>query len=393
MKTITINFDDVLFREPGICANSVTTRETELMVDTTPYTLRVSKRNIAGQETLFMGLYDLSDAPVQDLKVQYIGQTYGVDDADHPESVLVPLLPAAGRIDLTLTSAELDLIVAVSVQLEQAQQPDAAPEEHTAANFVTNLLNRASRTLKTCPINLSDCPEPELVLAYAYGELNADEAGKIASHVHQCLECLDMVLAARAAEAAAHESAEVLLPAWLQTPAAADNTEPYPFSFEEKMKKRYPSIEDMIQDIRNRWGRVLEWPLAAMDFLSFESALLSATFRLEILPLQAADYPGELIIAKWILLNDGDISDIRPLEVCIHRKEITENRLEISGELPTELKQIKHTLLFGWELPGGKLLNLTFMAGETRDGFFYRCLIASKMLNPTGTLKMLVMGN
>jgi hypothetical protein len=73
MNSITINFDDALFRETGIRTNSVSLREASLKIGDAPYTLRTTKQNVAGEETLYIGLYDPSDAPVEDLRIHHAG--------------------------------------------------------------------------------------------------------------------------------------------------------------------------------------------------------------------------------------------------------------------------------------------------------------------------------
>jgi hypothetical protein len=155
---------------------------------------------------------------------------------------------------------------------------------------------------------------------------------------------------------------------------------------------KYPSVKDFFREVRNRWGGILEWPLAAMEFLDPESVLLSASFRLEALPLRAADGPEQTITAQWVLLDDGDITDVRPLQVKIHHQEITKHRIEVSGELPSEVIQSPITLLFGWMPAEGELQDLTVAAGEIRNRFFSRTLTAAKRIDPNGKLKILVIG-
>ncbi len=249
------------------------------------------------------------------------------------------------------------------------------------SDFALKLLEIEKERLKTAVPR--DCPAEELILAYAWHELNAEDEKKIAVHVHECLDCLDMVIAAR--HAVAVDSAPIPLPAWLTADA-------------EKSEVRtgkiihwpYGSVGEMIEDIRQRWGEMIDWPLAAMKSLNFESALLAASFSQNALPMRAADDAGQIVTAKWIRFDDDNIAEVRPITVQIHNQKIVGNRLELVGELPPELNQIKVVLHFGWTTPDNDLISLKTETEENRSSFFSRSLIAKNDLDPEGKLKMLI---
>ncbi len=259
--------------------------------------------------------------------------------------------------------------------------------------FVVNLLNTVRRNMKVSSATAPNCPAEELVLAYAYHELSTEDEKIVGDHVHECLDCLDMVLAARHAEEVSDDMADIPLPAWLTTPFADAASDLSERQAEKMINWRYPSVQDMMNHVRKRWGQMLEWPLAAMESFSFENTLLAAAFRPEFLSMQAADYDGRIITAKWVQVENGDIIDIKPMNVRMRHQKIVGNRLEISGELPSELKQVKKVaFLFGWLISDGTLVSLAFETGEIRGGYFFKNLTSEYLLDPTGKLKMLVIG-
>ena len=393
MKTITVNFDDIFLRENGNCTQYESSRSLDILANNTPYTLRVVKRNIAEKETLVVGVYDAEDLPVQDVQVIYAGTYCEIDEADHPGSVAIPLTSGSCRNVFTLTSTTLNLDVEVVVQFDQAH-PEAGMSKSIASDFVLNLLDTAGKNFKTFPGSISDCPDEEQVLAYAYHELNDEDAQKIRTHVHQCLNCLDIVLAARHAEEVSDDTAAIPLPDWLTASSATVIDNSSEAQAEIIIRWKYPSVKDMVQDIRKRWGHLLDWPNDVLEFPNFEYALLAAAFKPEILPVRASDEDAErLITAKWIRLEDNcDIIDIQPTNVWIHRQMIAGNSLKVSGELPAELKQSRLTLLFGWVMPDGSILPLTLKSGGIRGGYFSKDLTAECPIDPKGKLKILVMG-
>ncbi len=391
MKPIAVNFNDILFRETGIRANSVTTQSVELMALDTTYSLRFIKRTVADREILFVGLYDPAEKPVQDIQIHCAGQTYETGAAEHPDTAAIPLTAGASRSDFNLTCTSLDLNVEVSVQLEQVH-PESVEAESTASDFAMKLLNSVQRDLKENPAPASSvCPAEEMVLAYAYHELSGEEKISVGNHVHECLDCLDMVLTARYAEEAAKDMAEAPLPDWLTNPAATAVSNLVESPKEKIIPWPYPSVKDMIHDIQKRWDKMLEWPLAAMQSFNIENALLAAVFNPKCLSEHAADHDGEIITAKWLVLEDGKITDIRPVDVQIYDLQITGNQIEFTGELPPELRHEDITLRFGWITPEGNLTPLKYERGEVLNEFFSRCLIAENDLDPQGKLKMLIM--
>ena len=75
--------------------------------------------------------------------------------------------------------------------------------------FVVNLLNTVRRNMKVSSATAPNCPAEELVLAYAYHELSTEDEKIVGDHIHECLECLDMVLAARHAEEVFQANSEI----------------------------------------------------------------------------------------------------------------------------------------------------------------------------------------
>ena len=86
---------------------------------------------------------------------------------------------------------------------------------HYSTIFVVKLLNTVRRNIKVSSATAPNCPAEELVLAYAYHELSTEDEKIVGDHVHECLDCLDMVLAARHAEEVSDDMADIPLPAWL----------------------------------------------------------------------------------------------------------------------------------------------------------------------------------
>jgi hypothetical protein len=375
MKTLTVDFEDVLFRETGTQTNGVISRSMEVLVNGSPYSLRFIKKNVADQEILNIGLYDSSEIPVQDIRVHYAGQTYAVEDT-HPETAAILLTSGT---DLKVTSETLGLDLVVAIHLETQLEP--APVESSAAGIAMRMLNAERQRLKTA-VPRDDCPEEELVLAYAWKELSPEDEQRIGAHVHKCMDCLDMVIAAR--HAVMSEGAPVPLPIWL-----TGNAPSPPSEFEKAARWPYSSVNDMIQDIRKRLGDILRWPVAVTkNALDFDGALLAASFYRK--PMQAADNTDQVVVAKWILFENNAITEVRPITVQIHHQKVQGNQLTLSGELPSVLKQVKADLRFGW-ITSDDLISLKVEKEENRNGFFFRLLVAERELDPDGELKMLIL--
>ncbi len=252
-----------------------------------------------------------------------------------------------------------------------------------AAEIAARMLNTEIKRLKTAAPR-SDCPAEELILAYAWNELGEEDERRIAAHVHECIDCLDMVIAAR--HAVMSESAPIPLPAWLTGNA------PSPLTGSGKVVRwPYSSVNDMIQDVRRRLGDMLRWPAAAMNGVrDFEDTLLAASFSPESLPMRAANDVGQVVVAKWILFDNNAITEVRPITVQIHHQKLEGKQLTISGEFPSVLKEVKVDLRFGW-VTSHDLIPLKVEKEENRNGFFFRLLVAGRELDPDGELKMLIL--
>ena len=219
------------------------------------------------------------------------------------------------------------------------------------------------------------CPESERVIAYAFHELSGQERLEMQKHVRSCSICLNQVLDIRAAQQEAQE--EERKPVEWATYLSEISK-----SHERKSNNFWWDIptETILQDLSRRFGNIIDWPQSIPATLKDSLELLfMAPFKAEALPLMAADHSGDVVIAKLVTLDEnGTIRDIVPVTVIVHHLIATEEGIDISGELPSELEEIASIdFRFGWEYPDRTFLLFEISRLERAGVYFLASLKTS----------------
>jgi len=194
-------------------------------------------------------------------------------------------------------------------------------------------------------------------------------------HVRSCSICLNQVLDIRAAQQEAQE--EERKPVEWATYLSEISK-----SHERKSNNFWWDIptETILQDLSRRFGNIIDWPQSIPATLKDSLELLfMAPFKAEALPLMAADHSGDVVIAKLVTLDEnGTIRDIVPVTVIVHHLIATEEGIDISGELPSELEEIASIdFRFGWEYPDRTFLLFEISRLERAGVYFLASLKTS----------------
>lgn len=345
MSAIQINFDDALYKETGIREDSLTMRSADAPIGEAVYSLRVIKRNTGGNETLFISLYDPADMPVPDLKISLNQTTFQSDSVDHPETVAIPVNSDDAQSRLVLVSDAKGLHIDVLVKLEQSLNPQALSDPVAEdVSIAIKLLQQAVKTDTASLVSREACPSEELLLGYAYQELDQADMAAVASHIHICFDCLDIVLAARLSANNALSHQNIPLPAWLTDTTSETDAE----------------VHSILSDLENKFGWLLQWPRQCCQDLTTEVALLMASFRPEFCPSIAAD-DRDMVTGKWCIRHHDEIQSIQPVKIGLENFDITDgNVLHLLGELDAAIAEKPDIrLYFGWRQPDDSIIPLS----------------------------------
>ena len=210
----------------------------------------------------------------------------------------------------------------------------------------TSWLEEVGKTLRAALPEV--CPDPELVISYALGELTDDAHRTIQSHVALCASCLDLVVDTRWAVAATEEeAAESVEPDSVTHPVVVWLNRLMASSWES-----YDSLLHMVREIAPRFQFPPKGGLqdAVSNFMAAEwdaVALPADADTLEVVGMETRAITG-----TQIEIQNREILKIHPVSVIVTDQQFREGRLLLGGqvELASPLPE-STTMVFAWSTP------------------------------------------
>lgn len=191
------------------------------------------------------------------------------------------------------------------------------------------------------------CPEPELVISYALGELSGDTYRTIQNHVHVCTSCLDLVVDTRWVVAAAEEVTESLESDALTHPVVA--------WLNRLIASTWESYDLLVQTVRGLAPR-FQFPSKG-GLQDAVSNLMAAEWDTAALPvaadtLEAMGVEAHTITGTQIEVQNRRILGIHPLNVIVTDQQFREGRLLLGGQvMPASPLPESTTLVCAWSTP------------------------------------------